>query len=474
MPDERSEFEISKRAPLPAEIPRLDTADPAEISLFGVSNFEDSWHRKGTVFGIHRSDRSRHIYIVGKSGMGKTKLLEHLIRSDIYYGYGVGVLDPHGDLHRAILQFIPAERAEDVIVIDPAETDCPIAFNPFRGVRSEYRHLITDGLIEIFRKRFGATWTPRVEHVFRFACYAMIDYPHGTFGGMLRLLTDRRYRQTVTDAMSDDVVQRFWAIEFTGWSERFESEAIVPLVNILSQFLSNPRIRGIFGQEENRVDFADALNTGKIVLASLAKGMLGEDNAGLFGAIIITKIAQVAMERARIPEHERMPFSLYVDEFQNVATETFTNLFSESRKFGIAMTVANQYLSQLPEKLRATVLGNAGTLISFRLGAEDAAILEREFAPVFTAKDLINLGTQEIYVKMPVRGKIFDPFSAKTIPVRTPKHVSVVREIIAHSCATYGVRSAPTTPQSQPQADRPAESPPAVSPPEDFPPPIVE
>lgn len=473
MADERSELDVAKRAPPPAELPRINTVDPIDTSFFAESNFEDTWHRRGVVFGILRNDRPRHMYVVGKSGMGKTKLLEHLIRADVYYGYGVGVIDPHGDLHRAILSFIPPDRVEDVIVIDPADDVCPVAFNPFRGVRFEYRHLVADGLIEIFRKRFGATWTPRVEHVFRFASYAMIDYPHGTFDGMLRLLTDRRYRQAVTDAMTDEVVQRFWAIEFAGWSERFESEAIVPLVNILSQFLSNPRIRAIFGQEENRVDFAHALNDGKIILVSLAKGMLGEDNAGLFGAIIITKIAQVAMERARVTEEERVPFYLYVDEFHNVATETFANLFAESRKFGICMTVANQYLAQLPERLRTTVLGNAGTLITFRLGAEDAAVLEHEFAPVFTAKDLINLGMQEIYVKMPVNGKLSDPFSAETILVRPPKHESSERRILEHSCAVHGVRKSATPPpqaKTIPNAPPPATSSSAS----EFPPLIVE
>ena len=476
MPDESPELDVAKRAPPPAELPRINAVDPLDASFFASTNFEDTWHRKGVVFGILRSDRPRHVYVVGKSGMGKTKLLEHLIRADIYYGYGVGVIDPHGDLHRAILDFVPPERVEDVIVIDPADDRCPVAFNPFRGVQSEYRHLVTDGLIEIFRKRFGATWTARVEHVFRFACYAMIDYPHGTFDGMLQLLTDRRYRQGVTDAMTDEVVQRFWAIEFAGWSERFESEAIVPLVNILSQFLSNPRIRAIFGQEENRVDFARVLDDGKILLVSLAKGMLGEDNAGLFGAIIVTKIAQVAMERARVAEGERTPFYLYVDEFQNVATETFANLFAESRKFGICMTVANQYLAQLPDRLRTTILGNAGTLVTFRLGAEDAAVLEHEFAPVFTAKNLINLSTQEIYVKMPIHGKISDPFSAETIAVRPPKHEQSSQRILEHSCAMYGVRKPSAPPSTNIAPSAPPPVPPSPAPPssQEFPPPIVE
>lgn len=377
------------------------------------------------------------MYVVGKSGVGKSKFLELLVRQDIAYGHGLCFVDPHGDVIDTILDFVPENRIEDVVVIDPADSDYPISFNPLQKVPPDLKHQMAQGLIEVMEKQFGANWTPRLEHVFRFTTLALLDYPDATLRGIISMLTDRPFRQKVIEYITDDMVKRFFAVEFADWSEKFDTDAIIPLVNKLGQFLSMPMLRNIFAQKENKVDLEKLMNEGKIVLINLSKGKIGEENASFFGSMFITKIKQAGMARARIPEAERKDFYLYVDEFHNLVTASFMNLFSEARKYDLNLTVAHQYTAQLIPAVFATVLGNVANIVVFRVGGEDAEKLESEMTPVFKAKDMINLGMQEFYIKETIDGETYDPFSAETLKVLPAPHPSYKERILDASRRKY-------------------------------------
>lgn len=428
-----------KLAPPPPELPVYGKVDPEECSFIGKTNYEAALQEQKFIFGIKRVDRRRHVYIVGKSGVGKSKLLELLLRQDVAYDHGFCFIDPHGDVIEEILHFIPEERINDVVLIDPSDSKYPISFNPLANIDPGFKHQLTQGLIEVLERQFGANWTPRLEHVFRFTCLALLDYPHGTMRGMISMLTDRNYRQLVVDYIEDDMVKRFWAIEFADWSEKYDTEAIIPLVNKLAQFLSDPALRNIFGQEENKVNLETLMNEGKIILINLSKGKLGEENASFFGSMFITKLKQAGMARASLPESERKDFYLYVDEFHNLVTETFENILSEARKYGLCLTVAHQYTGQLLEKVQQAVLGNTGTIIVFRIGGEDAVKLEPEMAPIFGVKDMVNLGVQNFYIKETIDGEAYDPFSAQTLKVLPPAHESFKDAIIKQSREKYTI-----------------------------------
>ncbi|MFH1089703.1 MAG: DUF87 domain-containing protein [Candidatus Uhrbacteria bacterium] len=428
---------VARRHEPPAALATKDNIPAEEISLFGRTNFSQGISIKRYVFGIKRKDRTRHLYVIGKSGVGKTKLLELLIRSDVFFGHGVCVIDPHGDLVQTVLDFIPEERIKDVVLINPGDREFPISFNPISNVVEEDRFPVTNELIEIFKKQFGSDWTPRIEHLLRMTTLAMIDYPGGTINGMMSLLSSGRFRSKVIEYVKDSVVRRFWAIEFPEWSQRYDAEAVSPLLNKLGQLLADPLMRNIFGQKENKIDFYRFMQERKIVLVNLSKGLLGDDVSAFFGATLITKIKQSSMKRINLPEHLRQPFYLYVDEFQNIATKTFENLLSESRKFGIAVTVANQNLCQLETSLKASLFGNVASIVTFQIGADDAKILKDELAPVFDMQDIINLGAREIYVKMTIDGKRFDPFSADVLEVTPPRHESFSNQIIEESRGAY-------------------------------------
>ena len=426
-----------KSAPPPAELPTLGSGRPEDICFFGRTNYVAALEEKRYIFGIRRTDRRRHMYVIGKSGVGKSKLLELLIRQDIAYGYGLCIIDPHGDTIDDTLAYVPENRMDDVCIIDPSDTDFPVAFNPLANVHPDQKHQLTQGLIEVLQKQFGANWTPRLEHVFRFTCLALLDYPHATMRGMISLLTDRAYRQKVIAHIQDEMVKRFWAIEFADWSEKFDTDAIIPLVNKLGQFLSDPLLRNIFAQKENKVNLAELMEQKKIILINLSKGRIGEENSSFFGSMFITKFKQAGMARAALPPAKRHDFYIYADEFQNLVTETFENLLSEARKYGICLVMAHQYIAQLIPRVQAAVLGNVGSTIIFRVGGDDGAKLEPEMTPIFRAKDMINLGMQEFYVKLMVDGEAYDPFSAETLKVLPPPHPSYAEEIRERSRAKY-------------------------------------
>lgn len=438
MPKE-GKIQIIKHAPPPPNLPIYGQINPSKITFIGKTNYTTALEEKKFIFGIKRIDRRRHVYIVGKTGVGKSKLLEIMARQDIAYGYGLCFIDPHGDVIEALLNFIPKERIKDVVLIDPSDREHPFSFNPLQKVHPEFKHQLTQDLIEVVKKQFGANWTPRLEHVFRFTTLALLDYPDATMRGMISMLTDRNYRQRVIEFIEDEMVRRFWAIEFADWSEKFDAEAIIPLVNKLGQFLSNPLLRNIFGQKENKIDLEKMMNENKIILVNLSKGLLGEENSSFLGAMILTKIKQAGMARARLPEEKRQDFYLYVDEFHNIVTETFENLLSEARKYGLCLMVAHQYIGQLSSKIKSAVLGNTGTIIVFRVAGEDAVVLKPEMAPVFDVKDMINLGIQEFYIKMTIDGETYDPFSAETLKVFPPPHQSFKKQIIDFSRKMYSI-----------------------------------
>jgi hypothetical protein len=421
---------LSHREPPPRELPT--NPRDQEISFFGETNFRD----QRTKFGIKRNDRRRHLYVLGKSGVGKSKLLELLIRNDILAGHGVGVLDPHGDLVDNVLQIIPEHRVKDVVLFDPSDLNYPASFNPLERVPEELKMRVTIGFIEIFKKLFGSNWSPRLEHVLRYTTLALLDSDGTTVLSILKMLTDKNYRQTIVRNIQDDVVKNFWVNEFAGWSEKFDNEAITPLLNKVGQFVSTNMIRNIVGQPVNLFDFRSIMDTRKILLMKISKGTLGEENAALLGAIAITKIYQAAMSRADTLEKDRVDFYFYVDEFQNFATNTFDEILSESRKYRLCLTIANQFLGQLEHSIKTTVFGNVGSMISFRIGGEDAKIMSSEFEPRFKERDLINLGVQDFVTKMSIEGETHEAFSGRTLFVENPEK-NFMKESIAFSRANY-------------------------------------
>ncbi len=435
----QNKIQIIKYAPPPSDLPVYGNVDSSQVSFIGRTNYVASLEEKKFIFGIKRVDRRRHLYIIGKSGVGKSKIQELFVRQDIAYGYGVCVIDPHGEFIDDILNFIPDERIEDVCVIDPSDIEFPVSFNPLQNVDPTFKHQLTQGLIEVLSKQFGSNWTPRLEHVFRFTTLALLDYPHATMRGMISMLTDRNYRQKVVEYIEDDMVKRFWAIEFADWSEKFDTDAIIPLVNKLGQFLSNPMLRNIFGQKTNKINLEELMNQQKIILINLSKGKIGEENSSFFGSMFLTKIKQAGMARAKLEHKDRHDFYLYVDEFQNVVTDTFENILSEARKYGINLTIAHQYVGQLSSKIQHAVLGNVGTIICFRVGGEDAVTLRPEFAPIFDTKDMINLGIGEFYIKTTIDGESYDPFSAESLRVLVAPYPSNRLKILKASRDKFAI-----------------------------------
>jgi hypothetical protein len=421
---------LAKKHEPPKNLPTSER-DPT-VSMFGTTNYHNNYQD----FGIKREDRRRHLYAVGKSGTGKSKLLELLIKNDIEAGKGVGVLDPHGDLVDNILRFIPENRMKDVVYFDPGDTEFPIAFNPLERVDEKFKMQITIGFIDIFKKLFGGNWSNRLEHVLRYTTLALLDSPNTTVLSILKMLSDKNYRQTIIARIEDSVVKNFWVNEFAGWSEKFDAEAITPLLNKVGQLVSTNMIRNIIGQPKNTFNIREIMDGQKILLMKVSKGLLGEENAALLGSMIITKIYQAAMARADVREEERKDFYFYVDEFQNFATDTFTEILSEARKYRLCLTIAHQYVGQLDEEVKKTVFGNVGSIISFRVGAEDAEILAGEYTPIFSVRDIINLGVREFYLKMSIDGELTEAFSGKTMSVIYPS-VDHSREIIEASRAAY-------------------------------------
>lgn len=383
-----------------------------QIAFFAKTNFRNAER----VFGIKQDDRRRHMYVIGKSGMGKTNLLENLAIQDIQHGHGICFIDPHGDSAIKLMQSIPSHRLDDVIYFDPGDQDHPIAFNILEQVPESERSLVASGLVGIFKKIYADSWGPRLEYILRNAILALLENEGSTLLGIMRILVDKKYREQVVDNVTDPVVKGFWKDEFSKWTEKTLQEVISPIQNKVGQFTSNSLIRNIIGQTGSSFNVRKIMDERKILIMNLGKGKIGEDSAALLGAMMITKIQLAAMGRVDTPEALRNDFYLYVDEFQNFATESFANILSEARKYRLNLILANQYIAQLDEKVRDAIFGNAGTLITFRVGARDAEFMEAEFEPIFMINDIVNLPKYQIYLKLMIDGVAGDAFSASTLP----------------------------------------------------------
>lgn len=388
----------------------------ANINFFAKTNFRN----QERIFGIKEDDRRRHVYIIGKTGMGKSNLLENMAIQDIRNGKGLCVVDPHGEFAEKMLKAIPSHRINDVVYFNPADAEFPVAFNILEAVDDDKKNLIASGMMGVFKKIWPDVWSPRMEYILNNAILALLDYPGSTMLGVNRMMSDKDYRKRVYTKIKDPVVKSFWINEFDKWEDKFRKEAVAAIQNKVGQFLSYTIVRHIIGQPKSTIDMREIMDNQKILIVNLSKGRIGEDAMRLLGGMIITKIQLAAMSRVEIPEEERKDFYLYVDEFQNFATESFANILSEARKYRLALILAHQYINQLifdgNGTVRDAVFGNVGTMVSFRVGAEDAEHLEKEFDPVFTMNDIVNLSKYNIYLKLMIDGIAGDAFSATTLP----------------------------------------------------------
>lgn len=381
---------------------------------------ETDARNKKVKFGIKAKDRLKHMYVIGKTGMGKSTLLENMAIQDIQNGNGMAFIDPHGGTAEKLLEYVPEHRIKDVIYFAPFDIDYPISFNVMEDIGAEKRHLVVSGLMSAFKKLFGEeSFSDRMQYILQNTILALLEYPGATMLGINKMLADKEYRNKVIANITDPSVKSYWVKEYAGYTERFAAEAIPAIQNKIGQFTSNPLIRNIMGQEKSSFDFRDVMDKGKIIIINLSKGKVGEGNANLIGSMIITKIYLAAMSRADRGESDlaKLPnFYLYVDEFQSFANKSFADILSEARKYKLNLTIAHQYIEQMEEEVRDAVFGNVGTMITFRVGAFDAEVLEKEFAPTFMATDLVNLGFAQIYLKLMIDGVSSQPFSATTLP----------------------------------------------------------
>ena len=425
----------SKTAEPPAKLPLLtgNPADDEDISAFGLTNFRGINHQ----FGLLRRDRSRHVYIIGQTGAGKSGLLELFALSDIFYNQGYCIIDPHGDFAINNLKFIPKNRIGDVIYFNPADTSYPVAFNPLELSDPSRKPNVCSEVIGVLKRMFGESWGPRLEHILRYTLLALLDRPSTTLLDISRMLTDKDFRKETLDYCTDVTVLQFWKHEFGQWNEKQINESIAPVLNKVGAFTANPIIRNIVGQPHSSFDIRQIMDEGKILIVNLSKGLIGEDNASILGAFLVTKVQLAAMSRSDIPDiKDRRPFYLYVDEFQNFATDSFTVILSEARKYGLNLTVANQYIAQMTDSVRDAVFGNVGTTISFRVSADDAPLLAKQFEPAFDASDLLQMNNRHFVISMIIGGEKVPAFSATTlqIPEPTDSHLS---EIIDSSRELY-------------------------------------
>ncbi len=384
-------------------------ASDQDITYFA----ETTYRNDRTRFGIYRRDRRAHMYLIGRTGMGKSTLLETLIVSDLRAGNGLALLDPHGDLAAKVRAQVPEERIRDLVDFDPAER--PIGYNPLRAPDPSRRYLVASGLISAFRKVWSESWGPRMEHILRHALLTLAEFPGSTLLDLPRLLTDQPFRRSVIDRVTDAHVQAFWKTEFDRYSPFFRSEAVAPILNKIGAFLASPVARAVLGAREASLDLRQVIDEGKVLIANLSKGKLGEDASSLLGALLVAGFEQAALGRADVSESERRDFYLYLDEVHNVATLSLAGMLQETRKYRLGLVLANQYLEQLDERVQQAILGNVGTLIVFRVGVRDAKILADEFFPEFSIEDLVNLPARQVYVRLMIDGVVSRGFSAQTL-----------------------------------------------------------
>ncbi len=405
-----------------------------EVNYFAKTNFRNTM----TKFGVKTDDRRRHIYVIGKTGMGKTTLLENFILTDIYAGHGCCYVDPHGDTAEKLIDFIPSWRQKDVVYFNPADMDFPVGFNILEAVSERHQHLVASGMMGVFKKIWENMWSSRMEYILNNTILALLANPGQTLLGINRMLSDAEYRKQIVSNVKDPVVRQFWLSEFASYNEKYAQEAVAPIQNKIGQFLSAAVIRNIVAQVKSTIRVREIMDNEQIFIVNLSKGRIGEDNSRLLGGLLITKIQLSAMERVDIPENERKDFYLYVDEFQNFAVESFAGILSEARKYRLCLTMAHQYIAQLTDEVREAVFGNVGTIITFRVGSPDATYMETEFAPRFLPEDIINLPKFNIYLKLLIDGVTSQPFSAATLPpIAQITHSS--SQVIENSRKAYAV-----------------------------------
>ncbi len=382
-----------------------------DIAYFARTNTREPLR----TFGIKYGDRLGHIHVIGKTGTGKSNVLETLFHQDMENGAGVALIDPHGDLAERVHAASGLTKAHNVVYVDVADPRQPFGYNPLRHVRQDRRTLAASGMLEVFKKMWPDAWGPRMEHVLRYALLALLDYPEATLSDILALLTERSFRNLVIRHIKNPQVKEFWSNEFKDYSPRFRQDSIAPIQNKVGAFLADPILKRFLTEPEQPLRFREIMDQGKVLIINLSKGRLGEDSAHLLGGLLVTTMGLAAYSRADTPEAHRRPFYLFVDEFQNFTTLALANMLAELRKFRVGTVLAHQYLDQLEPEIRHAALGNAGTLISFRLGGKDAPFVAREFMPKFGAEDLVALPNHSIYLRLMIDGEPSKPFSAKTI-----------------------------------------------------------
>lgn len=386
--------------------------DMEDITPIGITNYRNTNQR----FGIKDKDRLQHIYCIGKSGVGKSTLLETMAMSDIERGNGLCVIDPHGDVARSILKKIPSGRTEDLIYFNPKDTANAIAFNPLKSIHPTYHHLVASSLIGTFKKIWIDSWGPRMEHILRFSLLTLLCVPDATLLDIQPLLTDQRYREKILPYVTDKHIISFWLNEFGQYTKSFRAEAISPILNKVGIFMVSAPLKATIGQKTRGFRMQEVMDMKKILICNLSKGELGEDASALLGCIILTAIQHSALFRARQEEQLRTPFYVYIDEMHSFVTLSFANILAEGRKYGLSLFLTHQYIEQLDERIRSAIFGNVGTILSFRIGATDAEYLAKEFYPVFFQEDLIHLPRYAIYLKLMINGVASQPFSANTLP----------------------------------------------------------
>ncbi len=414
----------------------LNHMNEESITYFG----ETDARNKKVRFGIKAKDRTKHVYVIGKTGMGKSTLLENMAVQDIQNGEGMAFIDPHGKTAELLLEYVPKHRMKDVVYFAPFDTDYPISFNVLESVDPDKRHLVVSGLMSTFKKIWQDAWSARMEYILTNTLLALLEYPDATLLGVNRMLSDKNFRNEVVSHVTDSAVKAFWIQEFANYTERMAAEAVPAIQNKIGQFTANALIRNMIGQPKSSFDIRKMMDEGKIFIINLSKGRIGESNANLLGGMLITKIYLAALSRADIPDRvlKTLPnFYLFVDEFQSFANESFADILSEARKYKLNLTIAHQYIEQMEDEVRAAVFGNVGTMIVFRVGATDAEVLEKEFAPQFTIEDIVNLGIYQIYLKLMIDGISSPPFSATTLPPIAKPENSNMEKVIAESRSQF-------------------------------------
>lgn len=399
----------------PEDLP-IVTRDMPKEEKQNINPFARTLYKnQDTVYGLKRADRRRHMYVIGKTGTGKSTLLANMAINDLKNDEGLCVIDPHGDLVETLLDYIPSRRINDVIYFDPADPERTVQLNLFEGENVQHRELIASGIVSVFQKLYGYSWGPRLEYILRNALLTLLKSKTARLSDIMDMLTNRKYRDKLVEELDDPVLKNFWLYEFNRMQDRQRNEAIAPILNKVGQFVSSPLVRDVVNARKSSFSIEEAMDEGKIVLVNLSQGRLGEDNATLLGAMLITKIQLAAMSRVHIDEEDRRDFYLYVDEFQNFATESFNKILSEARKYRLNLILANQYIAQIPEEVQKAIFGNCGSIVSFVMGAEDAAAFEQEYGERYSKEDLVSLSRHQIINKLSIDNMISRPFPAFTL-----------------------------------------------------------